>query len=294
MKWQRDWGLTWRMLFTGFLLLILYLIFLTLLYALFPGLGLSGIFVIVALMAFVQYYFSDKIVLWSTRARVVEEDEYPELHTMVERLASEADLPKPRIAVMPSPVPNAFATGRNQRTAVVAVTDSIMRLLSKEELEAVLAHELSHVKNRDVLTMTIAGFLSMLAFIVMRWAFFSSMFGRQRESGAMIAAGLVAIVVWIASTLLIRLISRYREFAADRGSAYITNNPQALISALYKISGRMDNIAPEKKQEVEGANAFFIIPALSGRSILELFSTHPPLEKRVAALEAIEREQRGY
>ncbi len=294
MKWQRDWGLTWRMLFTGFLLLILYLIFLTLLYALFPGLGLSGIFVIVALMAFVQYYFSDKIVLWSTRARVVEEDEYPELHAMVEHLAREADLPKPRIAVMPSPVPNAFATGRNQRNAVVAVTDSIMRLLSREELEAVLAHELSHVKNRDVLTMTIAGFLSMLAFIVMRWAFFSSMFGRQRESGAMIAAGLVAIVVWIASTLLIRLISRYREFAADRGSAYITNNPQALISALYKISGRMDNIAPEKKQEVEGANAFFIIPALSGRSILELFSTHPPLEKRVAALEAIEREQRGY
>jgi heat shock protein HtpX len=294
MKWQRDWGLTWRMLFTGFLLLILYLIFLTLLYALFPGLGMSGIFVIVALMAFVQYYFSDKIVLWSTRARIVEEDEYPELHTMVERLAVEADLPKPRIAVMPSPVPNAFATGRNQRAAVVAVTDSIMRLLTKEELEAVLAHELSHVKNRDVLTMTIAGFLSMLAFIVMRWAFLSSMFGRQRESGAMIVAGIVAVLVWIASTLLIRLLSRYREFAADRGSAYITNNPQALISALYKISGRMDNIAPEKKQEVEGANAFFIIPALSGRSILELFSTHPPLEKRVAALEEIEREQRGY
>jgi heat shock protein HtpX len=191
---------------------------------------------------------------------------------------------------MPSPVPNAFATGRSPRHAVVAVTDSIMRLLTPEELEAVIAHEISHVKNRDMLTLTMASFISMLAFLIMRNWIFIGLFGsRDSDSnmGALILVYVISIIVWVVSTLLTRALSRYREFAADRGSAYLTGNPRALISALTKISGRMDYIPAEKKQEVEGANAFFIIPALSGNTLMELFSTHPPLEKRVAALEEL-------
>ncbi|WP_292730537.1 zinc metalloprotease HtpX [Methanoculleus sp.] len=286
MKWTRDFGLTMRMLLTSFLLLIVYLIFLGVLYAL--GFPFEFLLLMAAGMAFVQYFFSDKLVLWSTGTRIVEEDEYPELHRMVERLATGAGLPKPRVGVMPSPVPNAFATGRSPSHAVVAVTDSIMRMLTPQELEAVLAHEMSHVKNRDMLTLTMASFLSMLAFLIMRNWLFMSIFGGNRDNnnmGALILVYVVSIVVWIVSTLLTRALSRYREFAADRGSAELTDNPRALISALTKISGRMDYIPAEKKREVEGANAFFIIPALSGNTLMELFSTHPSLEKRVAALE---------
>ncbi|WP_292392400.1 zinc metalloprotease HtpX [Methanoculleus sp. UBA303] len=285
MKWTRDFGLTMRMLLTSFLLLIVYLIFLGVLYAL--GFPFEFLLLVAAGMAFLQYFFSDKLVLWSTGTRIVEEDEYPELHRMIERLATAADLPKPKIGVMPSPVPNAFATGRGPSHAVVAVTDSIMRMLTPAELEAVLAHEMSHVKNRDMLTLTMASFISMLAFLIMRNWIFMGLFGNRDNNnmGALILVYVVSIVVWLVSTLLTRALSRYREFAADRGSAALTNNPQALISALQKISGRMDYIPAEKKREVEGANAFFIIPALSGNTLMELFSTHPSLEKRVAALE---------
>ena len=287
MKWTRDFGLTMRMLLTSFLLLIVYLIFLGVLYAL--GFPFEFLLVVAAGMAFLQYFFSDKLVLWSTGTRIVAEDEYPELHRMIEGLAVRAGLPKPQVGVMPSPVPNAFATGRSPSHAVVAVTDSIMRMLTREELEAVLAHEMAHVKNRDMLTLTMASFLSMLAFLIMRNWFFMGLFGgggnRDNNMGALILVYVVSIVVWLVSTLLTRALSRYREFAADRGSAYLTDNPRALISALKKISGRMDYIPAEKKQEVEGANAFFIIPALSGNTLMELFSTHPSLEKRVAALE---------
>ena len=285
MKWTRDFGLTMRMLLTSFLLLIVYLIFLGVLAAL--GFPFEFLLLVAAGMAFLQYFFSDKLVLWSTGTRIVEEDEYPELHRMIERLATAADLPKPKIGVMPSPVPNAFATGRGPSHAVVAVTDSIMRMLTPAELEAVLAHEMSHVKNRDMLTLTMASFISMLAFLIMRNWIFMGLFGNRDNNnmGALILVYVVSIVVWLVSTLLTRALSRYREFAADRGSAALTNNPQALISALQKISGRMDYIPAEKKREVEGANAFFIIPALSGNTLMELFSTHPSLEKRVAALE---------
>jgi heat shock protein HtpX len=291
MKWKRDWGLTMRIWLTMFLLFLVYLVFIAVLAYL--GLGLPFLIGIVFVMAFVQYFFSDKLVLWSTRARIVDPDEYPELHRMVERLAGEAGIPKPRVAVMQSPVPNAFATGRSPKHAVVAVTDSIMRVLSPGELEAVLAHELSHVKNRDVLTLTLASFLAMLAALIMNNFLFAAMFSRNRES-PWIIAGIVAVIVYFVSQLLILALSRYREFAADRGSAYITGRPRDLISALQKISNKMDYIPPQAKQQVESANAFFIIPALSGRTLMELFSTHPPLEKRIANLEQVELELRGY
>jgi heat shock protein HtpX len=294
MKWKRDWGLTGRVWLTMFLLFILYLVFMTILLAF--GAGLWLIVVLAVGMGFVQYFFSDKLVLWSTGARILDEDEYPELHRTVEKLCKEADLPLPKVAIMLSPVPNAFATGRSPRHAVVACTDSIMRLLNKDELEAVLAHELAHVKNRDILTMTMASFIAMIASMIMQSFFFSAIFGgRNREGGGgWIIVWIVSIIVYTASTLLILALSRYREFAADRGSAYITKNPRALMSALSKISGRMDVVPVEAKAKVEGANAFFIIPALSGNSLMELFSTHPPLEKRLANLADVDAEMHGY
>lgn len=287
MQWKRDWGLTFRVWLTMFLLFVVYLVFMGILWAL--GVG-AGFLVLIAVgMAFIQYFFSDKLVLMTTGARILEEDEYPDLHEMVARVASEAGVPKPRVAIMQTPVPNAFATGRSPSHAVVAVTDSIMRLLTPRELEAVIAHEMSHVKNRDILTMTIASFISMIAAIIMNNFLFASILDR-RDGNPWIIAGIAAVVVYFVSSLLLMSLSRYREFAADRGAAYITRRPSDLISALTKISGKMDYIPPEKKKQVETANAFFIIPALSGSTLLELFSTHPSLEKRVAALTAVEQE----
>ena len=293
MEWKRDWGLTGRVWLTMFLLFILYLVFMTILLAF--GAGYQWIVFLVVGMGLVQYFFSDKLVLWSTGARILQKDEYPELHRTVEKLCKEADLPLPKIAIMQSPVPNAFATGRSPKHAVVACTDSIMRLLNNDELEAVLAHELAHVKNRDILAMTIASFIAMIASMIMQSFFFSAILGgRNREGGGGAIIWIVSIVVYAVSTLLILALSRYREFAADRGSALITKNPKALMSALSKISGRMDAVPREAKAKVEAANAFFIIPALSGRSFMELLSTHPPLEKRIANLEKIEAEMHGY
>ena len=290
--WKRDWGLKGRIWLTMFLLFLVYLAFIAVLSML--GISLSMLVVVVFVMAFIQYFFSDRLVLWSTRSRVIEPDEYPELHQIVERCATEAGIPKPRVAIMQTPVPNAFATGRSPKNSVVAVTDSLMRLLSPRELEAVVAHEISHVRNRDILTLTIASFVAMIAALIMNNFLFAAMFNRRDSGNSWIIAGIVAVVVYFIAQLLIMALSRYREFSADRGSAYITGSPKDLISALGKISGRMEAVPRQQKQAVETANAFFIIPALSGSTLLELFSTHPPLEKRIANLQKVETELRGY
>lgn len=275
------------MIFTMFLLAAVYLFFLAIIYSL----GATPMFMLVFIGAFtiIQYFYSDKLVLMSMGAKVVSESEAPQLHETITRLCAIADIPKPRIAVVNNNVPNAFATGRSPKHAVVAVTTGIQQQLNKQELEAVLAHELSHIKNRDMMVMTIASFLSTIAFFLVRYLLFFGG-GRDRDSGGIMAAWMVSLLVWIISFILIRALSRYREFAADRGSALITSNPSHLASALMKISGVMSRIPSDDLRKVEGMNAFFIIPAISGSSIMRLFSTHPPVEKRIAALERIERE----
>ncbi|WP_435196232.1 zinc metalloprotease HtpX [Natronomonas sp. EA1] len=288
MKWKADWGLRGRMFVTMFLLFALYIVFLGVLTAYFQS--LFAVVAIMGLFMLGQFFFSDKLALYSMGAKTVSEEEYPELHAMVSRLSQQADLPKPKIAVADSQVPNAFATGRSQKNAAVAVTTGIMRTLNQEELEGVIAHELAHIKNRDVMVMTIASFLSTIAFLIVRWGW---LFGGGRERGGnqapVIVAILASLVVWIISFLLIRALSRYREFAADRGGAVITGKPSALASALLKISGRMEAVPKEDLREQAEMNAFFIIPIKSG-VVGKLFSTHPDTEKRIEKLRELERE----
>jgi heat shock protein HtpX len=224
-------------------------------------------------------------------AKIVSESEAPELHQMVSRLCAIANLPMPKIAVVNTSMPNAFATGRNQKNAVVAVTTGIMQQLSREELEAVIAHELSHVKNRDMMVMTIATFLSSIAQLLVHWLPFLGLGdSRDRDSGiSVVIAFLVSLAVYVVSIVLIMALSRYREFAADRGSAIITGQPSNLASALMKISGY--KVPKQDLRKVEGTvSALFIVPAISGSSIMSLFSTHPPIEARIAALQRIEQE----
>lgn len=287
-KWKTDWGLQSRMLFTMFLLFLVYMFFLVFLS--FQGVGMNVMLIFIAGFMLLQFFMSDKLVLWSMGAKLVSESEEPRLHETVTRLCAIADLPKPKVAVVHSLVPNAFATGRSPGKAVVAVTTGIMQTLNQSELEAVLAHELSHVKNRDVMVMTIASFLSTVAFFLVRYLLFFGGDRRDRESGGIMAAWFVSILVWIISLMLIRTLSRYREYSADRGSALITGTPSNLASALMKISGIMPRIPKDDLRKVEGMNAFFIIPALSGSSLMNLFSTHPSVEKRIAALENLEKE----
>ena len=289
MKWKTDWGLQGRMFLTMFLLFALYVVFVGVLVTYFR----SIVMVVVLMGGFMlaQFFFSDKLTLWSMGATKVSEEEYPQLHAIVGRLSQQADLPKPAVAVVDSQVPNAFATGRSQKNAAVAVTTGLMNTLDQEELEGVLAHELAHVKNRDMMVMTIASFLSTIAFIVVRWGW---LFGGGRNRGGgnqapVWVAILASLVVWVISFLLIRALSRYREFAADRGAATITGRPSALASALMKISGRMDKVPKEDLREESEMNAFFIIPIKSG-IVGKLFSTHPSTEKRVERLQDLERQ----
>jgi len=278
------------MMLTMFLLAVLYLGFLAVLL----GMGVSrlGIILFMGGFMFLQYYFSDKMILSSMGAKLVSESEQPKLHDIVRRLCQNADLPMPRIAVVRTSMPNAFATGRNQKNAVVAVTTGIMDRLNDSELEAVLAHELTHVKNRDMMVMTIATFLSSIAQMLVQWLPYFGMGGssRDRDSGrSAIVLFLVSLVVWIVSFILIRTLSRYREFAADRGAAIITGHPSHLVSALQKISGF--RVPTEDLRKVEGpVSALFITPAISGKSLMNLFSTHPTLEARIEALQRIEME----
>ncbi|WP_458208483.1 zinc metalloprotease HtpX [Haladaptatus sp. NG-SE-30] len=291
MKWKADWGLRARMGLTMFLLFALYIVFAGVLLAYFGEVNLLFILVL-ASFSLGQFFFSDRLTLWSMGAREVSEEEYPQLHAMVGRLSQQADLPKPKVAVSDQRVPNAFATGRSQKKAAVCVTTGLLQTLNQEELEGVIAHELAHVKNRDMMVMTIASFLSTIAFMVVRWGWLFG--GGDRRNQAPIWVAIIAsLVVWIVSYILIRALSRYREFAADRGGATITGKPSALASALMTIDGRMDKVPKEDLRQEAEMNAFFIIPIRSG-FIGKLFSTHPSTERRVERLRELEREMESF
>lgn len=289
----RDFGLSSRMFLTMFLLGALYVGFFVVMVQVFDF-GLVPMVLIIAGLAFFQYYTSDKIALAASGAKVVSRDEAPDLHAMVERLCAMADLPKPRVAVIPTEIPNAFATGRSPKHSAVAVTEGLMRRLDAREVEGVLAHELSHIGNRDVAVMTISSFFAMLAAMLMRVGMFGGMFGggNNREGGAPVwlIMFVVSMVTYVISYVLILMISRYREYAADRGAAVITGAPEQLMSALQKIASQMTRIPQRDLRQVEGMNAFFIVPTNWKRSVGELFMTHPPLEKRLARLGDIARE----
>jgi heat shock protein HtpX len=296
----RDRGLSLRMFFTSALLGLLYVVFAVVLFSVF-NFSLIAMLVIVIGIAVFQYFSSAKIALAASGAKIVSAEEAPELHAMVERLCAMANLPKPQIAVVDTDVPNAFATGRNPKHAAVAVTAGLWRRLEPQEIEAVLAHELSHVANRDVLVMTVASFFAMLAAMLTRFGLYAGMFGGfggggNRSNGnnnqvpVWLIVFLVSVVVYAISWVLIRTISRYREYAADRGSAIMTGAPENLMSALQKISSGITQIPQKDLREVQGMNAFFIIPTNWKTSMSEWMMDHPPLEKRLAALSEIARE----
>ena len=277
------------MALTGGMLGLLYVAFGLIIFSLTDG-SLVMMAVIVIGMAFVQYYTSDKLALMASGAKIVNREEAPALHDMVERLCAMSDLPKPRVAVIDSDVPNAFATGRSPKHSAVAVTRGLWDRLDQREIEGVLAHELSHIANRDVLVMTLASSFAMLAGMLSRWAMF---FGGDRDRNGppvWLIVMVVSLVTYMLSFILIRTISRYREYAADRGAAVITGAPEYLMSALQKISSDMMRIPRRDLREVEGMNAFFIVPTNVRSSISELFATHPPLEKRLANLARVARD----
>ena len=287
--WQkRDTGLTARIVISFAVLTILYLVFLSVL--VYIGINFIAIAVIASIMILAQWYFSDKIVLWSTRAQLVSREQFPELHDLVERIVARNSLPKPRIAVVNTRIPNAFATGKTPKSSIVAVTTGLMDELDTEELEGVIAHELAHIKNRDVLVLTLASLFSTVAWYLMHMSMYSGGYSsRNRDgAGAMAIMMLVAIITWIVSFLIIRAISRYREFVADRDGAMMTGKPTKLASALLKISGTMKRIPNKDLREVEGMNAFFIVPALSGDTFSSIFSTHPPVQQRINKLMEME------
>jgi heat shock protein HtpX len=281
--WKADAGLNARMMLSFVILGVLYIAFLSILHYL--GVGYIPLTIIASAMILAQWYFSDKIVLWSSGAKIVSKEEYPRLHEIVERLSTNNGLPKPKVAMVNSPVPNAFATGKSPKSSLVAVTTGILDLLDNDELEAVIGHELSHVRSRDVLVLTLSSVFSTVAWYLVRFGLFGGLQARNRNTaGTSAIVMLVAITTWVVSFLIIRAISRYREFSADRGGAIMTGKPDKLASALLKISGKIKVIPPKELENVQKLNAFFIIPALSGRAIANLFSTHPPVEKRVQKL----------
>lgn len=290
----RDNGLSFRMMLTMFLLAVLYLAFVVVLFEVGASAPLL-IFIIGALMVS-QFLFSDRLVLLATRARRVDVRQAPRLYAIVERLAQMADLPMPKLAVMPTRLPNAFTTGTRPKNAVITVTQGLLDRLTDQELEAVLAHELTHIKNRDVMVITYASFFAMLASIIVQQFFLFGLMaeedrGRGRNGGSMVMWVWVAsLVVWAISYILIRLLSRYREYAADRGSAILTGHPGYLVSALNKIEHGVRQSPSRDLRQAESFNAFFIMPAVRRDSIMEIFSTHPNLPHRIQYLERIQQD----
>jgi heat shock protein HtpX len=290
----RDTGLQVRMLTTMLLLGLVYIVFFGVLFA-----SAGGAVALVGCGAFLafQFFGSDKLALRSMGAQEVSPQEAPELHAMIERLCIQADIPKPKIAVVASPVPNAFALGRSQKTATVCATTGIMDLLSPAELEAVMAHEITHIVNRDVMIMTLAGFFASIASMIVQFGF---LFGGGGYGGggydddddgpSFMAIILISAVVWVVSFFLMRMLSRYREFAADRGAAVITGRPSALSAALMKLSGVNDRIPQSDLRAHAEMNAFYIVPVKVKDSLYNLFSTHPPMEKRIEALSRLESQ----
>jgi heat shock protein HtpX len=287
----RDRGLQTRMLLTLFLLGALYVAFAGVLFA--AGLGIGIMVLFLAGLSLAQLFLSDKLALAAIGAKVVSPAEAPGLHAMIERLCIQADLPKPRIAVAQSDVPNAFAMGRSQKAATVCCTTAIVETLEPHELEGVLAHELTHVKNRDVMIMTIASFFASVAAMITQFGFFFGGWGGgdDDDSGPGFAIVLLAsFVVYIVSFFLMLALSRYREFGADRGAALITGRPSALASALMKLNGAMQRVPDQDLRATERMNAFFIVPTSVKSSIHTLFMTHPPMEKRIEALQRLEAQ----
>ncbi|HJJ36474.1 MAG TPA: zinc metalloprotease HtpX [Methanocorpusculum sp.] len=300
MKWKRDWGLTGRQTVAWIIMLGLACVIIALAFRFLSGGWRYLIIGFVFVFVFVQFFFSDKIVCKTMHVQIIDENDNPKLINIIKTLADTADLPMPKVGIIMHPamssIPNAFATGRGPHHAVVAVTPCLLDKLNDQELAGVLAHELSHIKNRDMLTMTVGSFAVMIAQVLLNNAFIIGLLGGMRDSEngggivVYIVFLIVAFLVYILGTIVTMAISRYREFAADRGSAYITENPDALISALTKISALCENAPAAKKKEVSGMNAFYITPAISGDSVMELFSTHPTLEKRIENLEKVKSE----
>ncbi len=297
-----DHGLNARMLVVAFLLGLLYAVLVAALVAVHVGLDL--IVVIAGGLLMVQYWFSDRIALFSMGGHLVTAEQEPVLHGVVDRLCALADLKKPRVAVADTDIPNAFATGRSPNNAVVCATRGLLRRLDEAELEAVLAHELSHVAHRDVAVMTIASFLGVVAGLVTRFALYAGMFGgfgergrgRQGQNTAMLEFGIIIVsaIVYAISFLLTRALSRYRELAADRSGAILTGRPSLLASALVKVTGEMSRIPTRDLRAAEPFNAFYFTPALASRNGLSsLFSTHPSLDKRLEQLSRLEAEMNG-
>jgi heat shock protein HtpX len=291
----RDSGLQFRMLLTIFLLGLVYAVLIGVLFA--AGAGAVLIAVVAAGLFLVQVFASDKIAMVSMRARVVSPQEAPEFHALIERLCIQANLPKPRVAIAQTPMPNAFAIGRSPKTATVCATTGLLSLLSPSELEGVMAHELTHVQNRDVIVMTVASFFASIAsFIVQMGFWFGGWGGDDREDNGVswLVVVLISAVVYMISFVLIQALSRYREFAADRGSAIITGRPSALISALMKIDGTMGRIPQRDLRAASGElAAFYIFPPKAKQTVATLFSTHPPLDARIKALQRLEAQLQG-
>jgi heat shock protein HtpX len=303
-----DRGLVARMGLTMFLLGLVFVAFVAAIVFILGAVHASGGVIVLAAvvlgggMAIGSLFYSDKIALSTAGARIVTPQQAPELHGVVDRICALADMPKPQVAIAPGDLPNAFATGRNSKHAVLCVTEGLLRRLDREELEGVIAHELSHVAHKDVMVMTIASFLAIIAGLLIRFSFYGELFGgggrrnsNDQNSGLILLAIMaVSIIVYAVSFLLIRLLSRYRELAADRSGALLTGQPSALASALQKVSGTIARIPTKDLRDAQPLNAFFFVPALSGRdagsTIASLFSTHPPLEKRLAQLAKISQQ----